>query len=292
MEDSFKVKVDKAFSSLAPDSTSSLWSLTDEEAEKKQWNHENVHNIKREKTPCSTSFAGFFSNLAMDDGEENEAEEAEIRACIGLDSTLDNEQEEDEADVIALGKEITQGNHVYMKDVNEEGSSYAALPDSCKDHVRDSRAGFTAARIRVKEDDGENTDSILKRRDNKEDEPEKRVKVHEELATEEQSSSGNAIVPDYIRNPQNYTKYSFEPESDVDESSNQQAYMDFLNMIKGSQRTETDERADLSKPIVFVPRKKSGATMKDVSKGARLARGVTMACVEDTEAGAMEEEKL
>lgn len=66
----------------------------------------------------------------------------------------------------------------------------------------------------------------------------------------------SSAVPDYIRNPSKYTHYTFESSSDMDEQSNRQAYMDFLNMLKRPKNVEDEAPADLPKSVTFVPRKK------------------------------------
>lgn len=125
MEDSFRVRVDKAFGSLAsssstvPSSLSSLWSLNDDEIEKKERNRS-----KDEAEPEPKSHQPFFENRAagsrmgssssrvelekdlgdLDDDEDDapasrepqkpddyDDEQWEIRCAIGRDCTLDYE---------------------------------------------------------------------------------------------------------------------------------------------------------------------------------------------------------
>lgn len=69
-------------------------------------------------------------------------------------------------------------------------------------------------------------------------------------------------VPDYLRNPGKYTVYTLDSTSEInDEEANKKAYMDFFNLIreKNAKESQTDEdmRADFSKPITFMPRKKT-----------------------------------
>lgn len=85
--------------------------------------------------PGSSSRQG--SNGGGDDDDE-----WEIRGSMGLDSTLDNEDEEDEFDKFAVGREKA-GDRTYLKDVTDYGdylNSYNVIPSSFKDHVRDPRA--------------------------------------------------------------------------------------------------------------------------------------------------------
>lgn len=126
MDDSFRIRVDKIFGSLSSSSSpnlNSLWSLTDDEIEKNEWNR-----AKEEPEP-EPEPKSFFANvreknkterfgedlekdlLDLDDGLDDEAkardsqgsssrsgkadeyndEEREIKCNIGLDCTLDYE---------------------------------------------------------------------------------------------------------------------------------------------------------------------------------------------------------
>ncbi|KAJ0053422.1 hypothetical protein Pint_02517 [Pistacia integerrima] len=347
MDDSFRVRVDKIFGSLSSSTSpnlNSLWSLTDEEIEKNEWNR-----AKEEPEPEPKSF---FANvrekkkaerfnpelekdlLDLDNGIDDEAEardsraslsrsvkgddyndeEWEIKCNIGLDCTLDYEEEEDQFDKVAVGEEKT-GDRLYMKDVNDyvtDADCCDELPDSVKDFSRDPRANHIAAKIRLKEDaeaakkigflrvseqdapSGMDTQSqnnteegslkpILKRGDNPSDsKPRKRVRfdseckdrVDENTNREEAMVSNEAFtsppdypsgIPDYMRNPSKYTRYTFDSD-DIDDKSNAQAYMDFLKMVKKN-TTESpaeDDSGGLPKTVTFIPKKKTGdATMTE-----------------------------
>ncbi|XP_043703513.1 uncharacterized protein LOC122653661 [Telopea speciosissima] len=196
MEDSFRVRVDRAFGSLAvssssPSSMCSVWSLTDDEVERKEWNR-GTDNLDREEIPCSSSFTGFFGkdrktsqkeskNIRkefrkdledLDDGDEDEQrgsgqsadrdghyqEEWEIRSSIGLDCTLDNEEEEDECDKVAIGRKEDAGDYLYMRDISELEEYLncdTVLPNSFREATRDPRANHLAASIRLKEDEAQ-----------------------------------------------------------------------------------------------------------------------------------------
>lgn len=125
MEDSFRVRVDKAFGSLASSSTtatsslSSLWSLTDDEIQKTEWNRsQDSPEPEPERLPSfldgrargsgksSSSFRVELENDLedLDDDEDVEPmsrgpskpddyndEEWEIKSAIGRDCTLDYE---------------------------------------------------------------------------------------------------------------------------------------------------------------------------------------------------------
>ncbi|XP_039040104.1 RNA polymerase-associated protein LEO1-like [Hibiscus syriacus] len=192
MDDSFKLRVQKLFGSLQSSHSSSqqqqrppLWSLSDDEIERREWRREST--VDREDILCSSSFDQFLKeerkyrsgrrkeledDLDNDDGDgddrgssqsrsrkiDDHGDELDIRSYIGMDSTLDNEEEEDEYDIVASGREKA-GERLFMSDVSDHGSflnSHNILQrafnnTSSKDH----RANHMAAEIRLKEDDEE-----------------------------------------------------------------------------------------------------------------------------------------
>lgn len=117
MDKSFKARVDKIFGSLpssskSSSSSSSPWSLTDGEVEKREWRRDKVEPNRDDETPCSSSFDGLFFKKKKnrrrnnspsttlpddledpndDDDDASANDEWEIRSSIGLDCTLDNE---------------------------------------------------------------------------------------------------------------------------------------------------------------------------------------------------------
>uniref|UniRef100_A0A2P2JV49 U5 small nuclear ribonucleoprotein TSSC4 n=2 Tax=Rhizophora mucronata TaxID=61149 RepID=A0A2P2JV49_RHIMU len=298
-------------------------------------------------------------------------EEWEIKKSIGLDSTLDYEDEEDDYDKIAVGK-VKAEDRVYMKDVIGYGieiDSCNVLPDTFKDVVRDPRANHWAAKIRLNEDaeaarkmdslqmndqpiipgDSVNTSEvgnlkpILKRREDELDskatnnqldfKSKKRVRFDPACTHDENGESGEIIhvetnssevaavyqlppdypsgIPDYMRNPLKYTHYTFDSSTDVDEQSNHQAYLDFLNMVKGSKSKESlsedDAPVGLPKSLIFIPKRKIGdATMinnyansncdlDDATKESILRKnlpvGIAAGYTEYSESHAMEEDE-
>lgn len=187
--------MDRIFGSLASSSSSSLspcanlsslWSLTDDEVEKREWNREK-DIPETEVTSYSSNLDGLFAKKRSsvgfgkqleqdledldDDDFEGETrvrgsssrpvkpddynhEEWEIRSSIGLDCALDNEEEEDEYDKVAVGREKA-GERLYMTDFNDyaiELDSCNVIPESFKDVARDPRANHMAAKIRLQED--------------------------------------------------------------------------------------------------------------------------------------------
>ncbi|XAR52061.1 hypothetical protein NMG60_11006912 [Bertholletia excelsa] len=370
MEDSFRVRVDKVFGSLASPSSntssspSPLWCLTDEEIEKKEWKRDRDSPDDDQPKPYPPNLDGFFSNQRnlssqtqpedfrseleadlqdlgdyVDEENDNDNnddmgkrhrrdsssrqlvkpdamddEEWDIRSSIGLDCTLDYEEEEDEYDKVAVGREKA-GDRMYMKDITGCGADdinfYDELPNTFQDITRDPRADHTAAKLRLKEDaeaagkfdfivsnngscyigtqnytaeESVCLKSILERKDNLTDpKSDKRVQfdsqckydweeeygeaedVMESCFAEESKTPEASLhpqqcsgVPDYIRNPSKYTHYTFDSSSDIEEKSNQQACLDFLNQLKRSNNFEgqADEAfIDLPKSITFTPKK-------------------------------------
>ncbi|KAK1281469.1 hypothetical protein QJS10_CPB22g00481 [Acorus calamus] len=192
MDDSFKARVDRLFGSklfeAVPKSAFpvSSWSVSDGEVERNEWDRESKREgSDREETPLSSSFDGpcwrqrkkrefeDVDEIGSDDeggggaggggdgpvGEE-EREEWEIRSSVGLDSTLDHEDEEDEFDKFAFCKEEVS-DRVYMSDIKDQGAflnfhNIISDPynDGCDEvqHNKDPRADLSAAKARLKED--------------------------------------------------------------------------------------------------------------------------------------------
>ncbi|XAR48242.1 hypothetical protein NMG60_11030997 [Bertholletia excelsa] len=181
-DSSFKTRVQKIFGSLS--SSHSPWSLTDDEVEKREWRRDgSATGRDDDQTPCSSSFDGVFEkhrkkriNIRreyeddLDDLDDDDqlgggsarkdgegSDEWEIRSSIGLDSTLDNEEEEDEFDKVAVGREGA-GDRLYMGHVSDHGrflNSHNVLPNSVFGATKDPRANHLAASRRLKEDEAE-----------------------------------------------------------------------------------------------------------------------------------------
>ncbi|KAL7608858.1 hypothetical protein Lser_V15G13396 [Lactuca serriola] len=304
MEDSFKVRVDRAFGSLEASSSStikstssslsSLWCLTDEEIKRNEWiqdkitvhkdkDEEHIHRLKTPKiyssflqgllAEPSTSHQDLESDIQELEDEEDEEQQPplskpddhsnddwNIRSSVGMDCTLDNEEEEDGYDKVALGREEST-DRFYMRDVNDyevEMDSNNELPDSITDVIRDPRANHMAAKLRLKEDEESARKLGLQVSENN--------NIQESTTTENQIST--PFVPDYVRNPSKYTHYTFDSMDDADEETNRKAYMDFFNLLKGSGGGGDMETEDVSMEsqtsIVFTPRKKKSSddTMK------------------------------
>ncbi|QHN86971.1 uncharacterized protein DS421_16g550930 [Arachis hypogaea] len=363
MEDSFRVRVDKAFGSLplsstSPSSISSLWSLTDDEINSRPSNQsEPKPDPKPSAWSTATTSSSFSSSFRLqlendfddlndedNDNEDGDAgfrrtqlkpddyddEQWQIRSGIGLDCTLDHEEEEDKYDKQAIGKE-NQGDRVYMKDIADDGveiDSCYALPSRFGEHVRDPRANHLAAKMRLKQDDeaakkidalhvsdksapeagtgggdgggnSMNLKPILKSKDKPpEQKSQKRVRFDPDCdvrddeddeyhGTRDQPSKAQefaSAVPDYIRNPSRYTRYTFDDSNDdIDDRSNKAAYMSFLSQLKASNAAAgTDHRQRMPRMIFH----------RDVGKENRRAFSVSIAAGENenTDVCAMEED--
>ncbi|XP_016458582.1 uncharacterized protein LOC107782227 [Nicotiana tabacum] len=163
-DDSFRARVHKVFGALSSSAPSSAWSLTDDEVEKKEWNRSALKQGKEDddQTLCSSSYDGLFKqngrrNLTTQglqndpNDEESRFEDPndvwEIRSSIGLDPTLDNEDEEDEYDRVAEGR-VGAADRLYMNAIDQETSYDPSGRNIC----RDARANHMAAQVRLKED--------------------------------------------------------------------------------------------------------------------------------------------
>ncbi|KAE8707199.1 lysosomal alpha-mannosidase-like [Hibiscus syriacus] len=191
MEDSFNARVGKVFGSLDASSNSKpfplspLWTLTDDEIEKREWNRDKktlqqdedddededfFHNFPPKDKKNDINFGAELEKDLNDLDDEEEArapssnqakpedyndEEWEIKSSIGRDCTLDYEEEEDAYDKVAVGR-VKNGERLYMKDVNDydiDADSGNVLPTAFKDFCRDPRANHIAAKLRLKEDE-------------------------------------------------------------------------------------------------------------------------------------------
>ncbi|KAK9064696.1 hypothetical protein SSX86_016078 [Deinandra increscens subsp. villosa] len=297
-------------------SLSSLWCLTDEEIERNKWiqdkvdrhkdDDEQIHRLNNPK-PYSPVLQGLTaetsnSNLniesdiqELDDEEEDEDEnrkpeltkpvdhsneEWDIRSSIGMDCTLDNEEEEDAYDKVAVGNEES-ANQFYTKHVNDfevEIDSTNELPNSFTDVIRDPRANHMAAKLRLKEDEdsarklglqisANNNINVSNQTATRSKEPLVMSEIPEsKVATFLPHVSPS--VPDHVLNPSKYTHYTFDSKDGVDEESNRKAYMEFFGSLKGSAAMEIqdDVSTDSARPIIFTPKKKSGDVSMKHSK--------------------------
>lgn len=98
-------------------------------------------------------------------------------------------------------------------------------------------------------------------------------------------------IPDYMRNPSKYTRYTFD-EGEVDEESNRKAYMEFLNMV----RSRDEPLGELPTSVAFVPKRKPMAEGKVeiVDKGRDGRRGAVavISTIEDSTVSVMEEDEM
>ncbi|KAH7683332.1 hypothetical protein IHE45_05G176000 [Dioscorea alata] len=372
MDESFELRVKRLFGShlfdTVPNSSfpTSSWSVASGEVERREWNRERGADLEREDIPCASAFdeGGCFSKKyrggrgrkenfeadlddldADDDDDEEEeeeevgkgedVEEREIRSSVGLDPTLDNEDEEDEYDKAAFFKE-NMDERVYMRDVKDHGphlSYYSIISDPFDEsfeeinpYQRDPRADHFAARNRINEDKEAtitdphvNTDKpamdlqgkitevdaglkpILKRKEVVANpRPKKRVRFdpgcennHDKVSHEvqdfhmvPQSMETTAVsdedstlhqettpaVPDYIKNPSKYTRYTFDSSDDFDDRANRSAFEDFRNLVKQSkpENLEPEFTLDLPHSITFTPQKKKAGDPMSVDDSQKI----------------------
>ncbi|XP_060195819.1 uncharacterized protein LOC132625062 [Lycium barbarum] len=267
MDDSFSVRVDKVFGSLtATSNLTSLWSLTDDEIAKREWDRDAPSRelLDFDSKPCPPHIDGFFAKTLDDD------DESAIRSAIGLDSALDHEEEEDEFDKVAVDSEKEKqqpSDRFYMRDVSDYGISadiYDELPLTLQDVKRDPRANHEAAKLRLKED----AEAALreghlasmppphpsKTQGHDDAESPKKLKLKEDSKLPPHSS-----IPDYIRNPAKYTCYTLDVSDDMDEQSNRKAYMDFLSLMKKQSQLDDDSSTNFQKSPTFNSRMKQPA---------------------------------
>lgn len=238
METNFNGRVDQVFGGLIQSPSDRRgWRLSDEQIQKRQWRREEADSA-REEIPCASSFSGGFmsaakrcgnanrprvqnsweGNFDSDDeqeiGEGNSGDNAEedgdgeaaerlMRSVVGMDSTLDHEDEEDEYDKVALGREDA-GERTYMREIMDVGpkvNSHNALPRSLyelKHSWRDPRANHYAASTRLKEDDEEaaahpDTDTVMVDKLNLDEEEEGR-KLNDEKENKKLEDTINGIA--------------------------------------------------------------------------------------------------
>ncbi|CAA7039914.1 unnamed protein product [Microthlaspi erraticum] len=340
-DEDFQSRVARIFGSLAfPRSSSSslstasapaprqqsgsVWSISDKEVEKREWKREQLASYDRDEMPCASSFNELLQQRMSStarkplEGEDDVDEVANedfddewgIRASMGLDRTLDDEEEEDEFDKVALGEECG-GEGLPTKD---------ALSESSGGRVRDPRANHIAAKIRLKEDEIEASKisaskskaphseesskavppkPILKRKENSSDSEaatrtSKRVRFDVEtskkpedtcsasasvkIVLQQQGKSG-ARVPDYLVNPSKYTCYSFDPSSESKEKSPTLEDMDIPKAVEGLETSESES----FKKVSFIPQKKTKDDVREDSSNCSETKPIAAALVAEDE---------
>ncbi|XP_071740069.1 uncharacterized protein [Rutidosis leptorrhynchoides] len=307
MDNGFNDRVSKLFGSITPSSstTNAPWSLTNAQVERKSddlYRYRNKYRGDDDETPVSSSFFknNLFNNRQTDGDGDGDGEDDcdDIRSSIGLDPTLDYEEEEDAYDKIAEGRE-NGGDRLFMKDVTHHGpylNSHNILPTSTYDVKKDPRANHDAAKTRLKQDDDDDDDdepmlneeesfvsasvrdngitikSILKRKNNDVAQPRKLVRFDPNCKNHDDHLTNTAIpvpevsenmrsVPDYIMNPSKYTRYELHDSSHY--GSNSEAYLEFLEQLKNPKHVELEHKSGepsvvLPISVAFIPRKMRG----------------------------------
>lgn len=327
MDDSFRVRVDKVFGSLtATSNLSSLWCLTDDEIEKREWNRDipSRELLDFDSKPCPSHIDGFFANPhqtlgfpkplqsdleQLSDGQEQGDDEPDIRSCIGLDCTLDYEEEEDEFDKVAVDREKENQkpcDRWYTREVSDYGISantYQELPLTLEDIERDPRANHKAAKLRLKEDaeaarrEG-HLASIPPAASSKQGQDD--ANSPKKLECKEESEvSPDSSIPDYVRNPSKYTCYTLDVSDDMDEESNRKAFMDFFSLMRTRSQLDDDSSANFQKLPTFNPSMKQPAgtfTKQGVeAEQMQVKKTVPLSIVavesDDAQVSAMEEDE-
>ncbi|KAI3720473.1 hypothetical protein L6452_21391 [Arctium lappa] len=296
MDHSFNDRVDKVFGSISSSSSSSStpWSLTDAQVERRLWNRDKGDNRDDDQTLVSSSFHDLFK--CQRDDTQDHGDEWDIRSFIGLDATLDNEEEEDAYDKMAEGREDA-GDRIYMKDVTDHGpylNSHNILPCSLHDVKKDPRANHDAAKTRLKEDndvvgenpvsshgidevmlnaaepcvtvpaseDGTRIKSILKRKNDDVVKPAKRVRFDSTCKNEDELTNGTRLqgsgLPKVSGSVPDYilnpSKYTQYSIDEFSRDANTEAYLDFLEQVKNSKDVKSS--GDMPRSVLFIPKKK------------------------------------
>lgn len=291
MEDTFRVKIDKIFGSLSSSPTAStsssptsLWYLADERSREKQgWG----------PSPYQFDWRRSFPDDLSDDGDEapssvprkprdyNGEEWLEIKTSIGMDSTLDSEEEEDENDIVALAQQL----YGYTDDVNDDDGDDSETESDEREELKQ-----TLKRKGNNQDDDDDDSSKLH----------KRVRLSSHVREDDDSVMETSFskvteyqsgIPDYMRNPSKYTRYAFDECEEVDEESNRRAYMEFLNMLRSKDEPMVVDETPLEFPrsVAFAPKRKPMADGKieNMYKGTSDA----IDSIEDSNLSAMEEDE-
>lgn len=335
---------------------SASWSVAAGEVERQRWarpsearddEEEEGAAADRADTPCASAFYDAngclrgrrrrskqdFEDDPEDDEDDKEEEgtgqdgtkveldeEEEVRVSIGLDPTLDREEEEDKYDRAAFGREDA-ADRVYMSEIMDDGinmSINTVVPELLDDAIdeicglsKDPRVDLGAASARLREDNGSVKGSphlttqtkecptvgmqamqtqdtgvkpILKRKEEQGDsKPRKRVRFNAdvkdqtvELSEHDEdspmvpqsmdvvTSKGNSStssqspgIPDYVRNPAKYTRYTLDTPETTDES-NRRALADLHNLLGRSDpsKLQPETPVEIPSSVTFIPRKK------------------------------------
>ena len=109
---------------------------------------------------------------------------------------------------------------------------------------------------------GGHVDKSSKRREESEEKDFKRPKFdtrHNQRGGRGRGGGRGGKVPDFVKNPENYTKYSLKDVPEVSDRSNSAAAFDFLRKLKDGKQEDSEPPADLSQKIVFKKREKKNS---------------------------------
>ncbi|CAA7049594.1 unnamed protein product [Microthlaspi erraticum] len=154
----------------------------------------------------------------------------EIKTSIGMDYTVDIVEEEDENDMIALGQLYS-----YTDDVSD---------DDDDDSETESYEWE------------EELEPTLKRKGNNLDDDSSNLHKRVRFSYDVRDDKGSvylSAIPDYMRNPSKYTRYTF------DEESNRRAYMEFLNLLRckdEAMAVDDETLVEFPRSVAFAPKRK------------------------------------
>ena len=193
--------------------------------------------------------------------------------------------------LLPLSCKDPRANHLAAKIRLKEDDEAAKNILSLRVSDRHAETTTTTTTVSGAADGAFNPKSILKRKggqfqlDNKSN---KRVRFDPECVDTEAEADqyqhrgakdhASSGVPDYLLNPCRYTRYTFnDSSSEVNEDSNKQAYMDFLQILgesRSSIQEEHDACLDSSRSVTFIPRKKTGDTSAMIDSCTELVQQV------------------
>ncbi|KAL2939600.1 Protein TSSC4 [Bienertia sinuspersici] len=276
MEDTFRVRVDKTFNSLSSSSSSSSQTLTSPSLCLNELDFRKEVEDDLEELDDNDG-EGTRAENAVNKCREvvcGEEDELDVKKSIGMDCTLDFEDEEDGYDKVAVGTE----------------KNWSAHPKSILKRKDDQIGSKSEKRVRFEPNCGKDDHSTY------EDDKIVMSEAYKESSSQQNDSS---LIPDHVRHPLRYTHYTFDSSSDMNEESNRQAYMDFLTMVKKSKSEPEEVPADLRKPVIFNPKKKGGDTsmvtsnqsdhsMEEVIRKKNLPLSIAAGIIKEDESSEME----
>lgn len=313
MQDSFSVRVGKTFDSLP----CSSWSLGDEQIDRRECNRDKdspvpESELHKYNTNPTDDFGNELENGLYDffddeylveeeelhgsNGQSTESkanpktkpddydeEQWDIKTSIGLDLTLDYEDEEDGYDRFAVGIEDFVGHSDMNKYVNDDH-------EIDNDEVPNLLKGFTGDTL-------ENGIKTLLKRMSIDDHlvsstRAKRVRFATKRSMKDQKIGGQQQFRiTCVRNPSRYTHYTFDSSDDMDDKSNNQAYLNLRMQLLRLMKSDTVEGLEakddayigVPNPVASVPIRKKSTDASKIALG--IIRPTAFPDVDDCEMG-------